>query len=423
MPGGGEGLGTVAERRLKLPSGIDLVGRHDERPRLRHALAFAALVLAVLLWGIARLASGSVADGAFFLVVAIALVVVTVATASVLVGYLLRPHRAPQLTPAERHALRADPEGALAQQAPRVRRLGAPRGRPAADQPFAERSHRGDAETLSLIETNRVAEAHLTEEWLDAIVAPREVTLTAEDGCELAAHVFECALDSSRWAVLVHGYGGGWTDVMLYARHYAALGFNLLVPDLRAHGASGGRRPGLGWLDRTDLVEWCRWIVRNEDEGARIVLHGQGAGGAAACIAAGEKTLPSGVVACVCDSAYSDAWNGLARLLRAKGAPVHPTLDAIRAVYLLMPGGFDLALASAADAAAHAQVPLLLFQGERDAIVPPYMAKKIYDAASGAAAGDNRRLRMFRGAGHLESALVDPATYYHELRDLLKPLV
>ena len=255
MPGGGEGLGTVAERRLKLPSGIDLVGRHDERPRLRHALAFAALVLAVLLWGIARLASGSVADGAFFLVVAIALVVVTVATASVLVGYLLRPHRAPQLTPAERHALRADPEGALAQQAQRVRRLGAPLGRPAADQPFAERSHRGDDETLSLIETNRVAEAHLTEEWLDAIVAPREVTLTAEDGCELAAHVFECALDSSRWAVLVHGYGGGWTDVMLYARHYAALGFNLLVPDLRAHGASGGRRPGLGWLDRTDLVE------------------------------------------------------------------------------------------------------------------------------------------------------------------------
>ena len=423
MPGGGEGLGTVVERRLKLPSGIDLVGRHDERPRLRHALAFAALVLAILLWGIARLASGSVADGAFFLVVAIALVVVTVATASVPVGYLLRPHRAPQLTPAERHALRADPEGALAQQAQRVRRLGAPLGRPVADQPFAERSHRGDAETLSLIETNRVAEAHLTEEWLDAIVAPREVTLTAEDGCELAAHVFECALDSSRWAVLVHGYGGGWTDVMLYARHYAALGFNLLVPDLRAHGASGGRRPGLGWLDRTDLVEWCRWIVRNEDEGARIVLHGQGVGGAAACIAAGEKTLPSGVVACVCDSAYSDAWNGLARLLRSKGAPVHPTLDAIRAVYLLMPGGFDLALASAADAAAHAQVPLLLFQGERDAVVPPYMAKKIYDAASGAAAGDNRRLRMFRGAGHLESALVDPATYYHELRDFLKPLV
>lgn len=413
---------TVFGRHISLPLVIDLVGENDEKPNLRYLVAFAVVEAILVVFGVRLLVKGSTGQGAFFIVVAIALVVVMAVTAFAVIHRFLRPRQISQLTTAEREALKADPNGALAQQAHRVERIGSVLGRPAAEQPFAERTHGEDPESLSTIEANRVAEARQTIEWLDAIVAPREVSLTTADGVALTAHVFECALDSSRWAVLVHGYAGDWTDMMLYARHYANLGFNLLMPVMRAHGTSGGK-PGLGWLDRTDLVAWCRWITQNEDEGARIVLHGHGLGASAACIAAGEKTLPSGVVACVCDSAFSDAWNSLARILRAKGTPVHPLIDAIRLVFMALPGGFDLTLASASDAVVHAQVPLLLFQGESDPVVPPYMSKKIYDAASGAAVGENKRLRMFKGAGHFESSLIDPNTYYHELFDFLKTRV
>lgn len=37
-------------------------------------------------------------------------------------------------------------------------------------------------------------------------------------------------------------------------KRYAEKGFNVLVPDLRAHGESEGEIIGMGWLDRLDLI-------------------------------------------------------------------------------------------------------------------------------------------------------------------------
>ncbi|MGI6754989.1 MAG: alpha/beta hydrolase [Atopobiaceae bacterium] len=394
--------------------------RNDEAPHRRYVVGFLAFEAILCIQSVRGLLAGNHTQSYFLLACAAVLVLVAFVVGRVFMSTVIHSSGKAHLSASEKKALHADPGGALAQQAERVLRYGTHLGRPAQEQRGAKLEHAGDEETLKLIETARVQELGQTSEWLEGIVAPRIETITAQDQAILTAHVFECALDSNRWAVLVHGYGGSWTDTMLYARHYASYGFNLLIPEMRAHGASGGSRPGLGWLDRTDLVDWCRWIATFEDEGARIVLHGQGLGATAVCVAASEKTLPSGVVACVADSPYSDAWNASARILRTRGLPPHPVLDVIRVIFKILPGGFDLTRASARDAVVHAQVPLLLFAGERDCYALPHLVKSIYDSASGGAAQDNKRLRMFPRAGHVEAALVDPQTYYHELMDFLK---
>lgn len=313
------------------------------------------------------------------------------------------------LTDAERGSLEEDmgADTPIANQARRVLKVGTILGRPHAAQ------HLSSVE-LATVEANRVEEAARTAAWLDGQRDVEQVEMESDDGMVLRAHLFHVDRSSSRWVILSHGYRGHWTEMLTYARPYAERGFNLLIPELRGHRESGGRCIGLGWLDRLDLVGWARWIVRNQDEGARIVLHGHCMGGVASCIAAGEKTLPSGVAAAVVDCAYSDAWNMARRILRERGIPVHPLLDFARLGFMLV-GGYDIAKASALEAVTHAQVPILFIQGEQDPFVPPYMAKKLYDATSGSAAGKNHRLCMFPHAGHCESSLADPKRYWHEV--------
>ena len=160
------------------------------------------------------------------------------------------------------------------------------------------------------IEWNRAEEAELTWHWLQALPCPVErVETTSDDGCRLVGRAIACRPDSARWLVFAHGYADNWRAGLTYARRYAELGFNLLLVDLRAHGESDGAWVGAGWLDRRDLVAWCRWVVGRAGEGARVTLAGISMGAASAIMACGEDDLPEQVRACVADSAYDDFWN------------------------------------------------------------------------------------------------------------------
>jgi len=139
-------------------------------------------------------------------------------------------------------------------------------------------------------------------------------------------------------------------------------------------------------------------------------------GGAAVCVACGEKDLASQVRVTVEDCGYSDPWNVFVPIVR-KGLhlAVHPLLDLMGFLVGRQEGGCDLAGIDVTASVAHARTPLLALHGEADVFVPPYMARRIYDAAGGAAAGDGKRLVYFPGAGHCQSCLSDPERYFSEL--------
>ena len=80
--------------------------------------------------------------------------------------------------------------------------------------------------------------------------------------------------DNHRWAICVHGYrSNGKRDMVYTALRFAEEGYNVLVPDLRAHGKSSGNKIGMGWLDRLDLLSWISEVLAIDME-AEIILVG-----------------------------------------------------------------------------------------------------------------------------------------------------
>lgn len=263
----------------------------------------------------------------------------------------------------------------------------------------------------------RLEERRLTGAWLREAGPWEEVSVEAEDGARLAGHVIEARGGSGRWAVLAHGYRGSWRETILYARRWAAAGRSLLLVEQRAHGASGGGLVGMGWLERRDLVAWCRWL-----SGARgassVVLHGHSMGGAAVCLASGEPDLPACVSSVVSDCAYSSAWGAFEGLLASTDTPAHPTLDLMRLRLRAARGGYDIALADPRRALARPGVPVLLFHGEQDPSVPPAMAGELLEAAR--AGGRRAELHMVPGAGHCQSALAAGQGYFDRVLDFVE---
>lgn len=273
---------------------------------------------------------------------------------------------------------------------------------------------------VKAMENVRAHEASEVSAWLESAGEPEAVSIAAGDGAMLVGHIFEAQPNGNRWAVIAHGYRGAWQDGLMHARRFCQEGLNVLLVEMRAHGASEGDLCGLGLLEGDDLVAWLHWLSRRVGQDARIVVHGTGMGAAAALMVVAKDDLPSSVRACVADAPYTDAWNVAIPLLRP-GAKMsaHPMVDLLRLACLLRKGGYDPARANALAAVGSSQVPTLLIATDQDTVCPSYMAARLADACAGAAAGERHELAVYEGAGHAQAALADPERYYAELGEFV----
>jgi len=209
---------------------------------------------------------------------------------------------------------------------------------------------------------------------------PERVHLVSDDGLDLQAYWLPSKAESGRTAILAHGYSGEAAQMAVFARYYAeVLGWNVLMPDARGHGRSGGGYIGFGWHERKDYVRWIDWAAGRIGSGAEIVLHGVSMGGATVCMTSGEE-LPPQVKAIVADCPYTSAKDELVyQLKRMYKLPAFPFLPLTSLVTKLRAGYF-FGEASALEQLKKAKVPMLFIHGEADTFVPTWMGMKLYEA-------------------------------------------
>jgi hypothetical protein len=122
-----------------------------------------------------------------------------------------------------------------------------------------------------------------------------------------------------RCAMLIHGYADAKVGAIAWAPVWHSLGFNLIVPDLRAHGESGGSVCTAGCLERSDLVQMIDELrAGRPDDTRQIVLFGVSLG---AAVAAAAATDASDIAAVVMESPYADFRQAAMAHMDRIGAP------------------------------------------------------------------------------------------------------
>lgn len=247
------------------------------------------------------------------------------------------------------------------------------------------------------------------------------------DPVELAA-VFAARGDArGRPTILfLHGKGGSAAEWRPDALRALGQGYNVLLPDLRAHAPSGGRFVTYGFLEKEDLanlVETAR--SRFGIDAERLGIHACSAGSTVALeFAAGRPE----VRALWIESPWADALE-MARhyLAVATGLPpwllglttrlaVRRALGRIRRELGADGSGADLGRVDPIASAQRVTAAVCLVSGDRDLLVPPRFAKRLEESLP-----EGSVVWRASGAGHChhenEAELVLPQEYARRWTD------
>lgn len=232
---------------------------------------------------------------------------------------------------------------------------------------------------------------------------------------KLRLHSYEVKAkkESKVWVIAVHGYTDSAYFMVGAANQFLNYGYNVLMPDLRAHGKSEGKYIGMGWPDRLDLMQWIDYLIATYGN-IKIILYGISMGAATVMMTSGER-LPSNVRAIIEDCGYTSAWEEFAYELKYLfHMPTFPALYNANVITKIR-ARYSLKKASAIKQVAKSKTPTLFIHGDKDKFVPFYMLDKLYEAAS-----CKKEKLVIKNAGHAEAQRVEPERYWRCVRRFIK---
>jgi pimeloyl-ACP methyl ester carboxylesterase len=220
----------------------------------------------------------------------------------------------------------------------------------------------------------------------------QDVSLEAADGAVLRASWLIPAQTNGGAVIVLHGIADTRRGATGHAGYLLGAGYRVLLPDLRAHGESGGDFVTYGLRERDDLKRWADW-ARSQHSGAAsdlVFAIGTSLGAAIALQAIPE----AGFAAVVAESPFAcfpeiAAYRAFGMRPLASTAMLYASLR------------YDLALKDACPLLALREdrtgTPVLLIHGVDDANIPVEHSRRL-------AAVDPARITLWEvsGAGHVQ---------------------
>jgi uncharacterized protein len=213
-----------------------------------------------------------------------------------------------------------------------------------------------------------------------------EVAINAPDGTTLRAWHIQRERGNGNAIILLHGLGDNRLGTVGYAELFIAHGYDVLMPDARAHGASGGRIATYGLLERNDIRSWFEWLEARE--------HPQCIYGFAESMGAVQLLQALDVephfCAVVAESPFSTfreiAYDRMGQQFGTGpwvGRTVLLPVVEITLAYTRWKYHVNLAEASPEDSVARSRVPVLLIHGQLDSNIPVRHSRliKLHDPA------------------------------------------
>ena len=229
------------------------------------------------------------------------------------------------------------------------------------------------------------------------------VTVDADDDIELHALLLPLPERQRKGTVLLfHGYRGSWKEDFVtpgIVRFFYEKGYQVLLPDQRGHGSSGGLFITLGVWERFDVRDWTLYLadrfgpfpseIGNLFEVVKIRNLGAALGF--------EKII-------VKNGLMIAFFEDLLRYTLAQSdfLPADPTLALLNLTASLV-AGFRLDDGSTLRSLRESNYPVLLIHGTGDAAVPVRYARQNFNACA-----SKKELLLVENAGHGQCWLAEP---------------
>lgn len=256
--------------------------------------------------------------------------------------------------------------------------------------------------------------------WMDSIRAGghlRDTFVVSPAGERQHAYYLACDDACGKTAVLVHGYKDSAIKFFYFGRMYNRdLHYNVLMPDLHAHGLSDGNDIQMGWKDADEVLNWIKVaeeIFRDDNYRTAMIVHGVSMGAATTMNVSG-KDLPEYVNAFVEDCGYTSVWDEFSMQLKEMfGLPAFPLMHSTSLI-CNMKYGWNFKEASPLISVSRCTRPMLFIHGDADDFVPFSMMQPLYDAKP-----EPKEFWVAPGSAHANAYRDHPEEYTAVVRQFL----
>ena len=263
-------------------------------------------------------------------------------------------------------------------------------------------------------------------QWLDSLLQAEALYdryIENDEGTRLHALYVPAADTTRRTAVIVHGYTDNAIRMLMIGYLYhRQLGYNILLPDLYAHGLSEGTEVQMGWKDRLDVLRWTDEANYLFGGNTQMVVHGISMGAATTMMLSGEvehgQHQQPFIKCFVEDCGYTSVWDEFSSELKARfGLPAFPLLH-VASVLCRWKYGWDFWEASPLKQIQKSTRPMLFIHGDADDFVPTWMVHPLYEAKTG-----EKELWLVPQAAHALSYKEHPAAYTQHVSEFVNKYI
>lgn len=219
--------------------------------------------------------------------------------------------------------------------------------------------------------------------------------------------------NSDKYVIITHGWMDNMYISIKYAMLYHELGFQVIIYDLRHHGANKRSHVTMGIREARDLLAVIDYVRARFGQDIVLGIHGESLGAATCILSLKEKQDLS---FCVADCGYSDLGRLVATAVKSLfHLPVFLIYPADLWCRLLY--HFSFFSIKPVEVLTENTVPILFIHGTADRLIPCTMSQEMFEANKG-----KKQLVLFDGAEHARSVFSDPGKYRNTLGAFLSKL-
>lgn len=216
---------------------------------------------------------------------------------------------------------------------------------------------------------------------------------------------------SKKTVILLHGFTYTLWGSVKYVEFFRNRGFNVLMPDSRYHGKSGGNNITFGLYEKYDVKTWIDMIIEKTGTPECIGIHAESMG---ASIAIQHASIDSRVSFYITDSIFSDMEDALSNRLKADyHLPPFPFIP-VASLISRLHGAMYFKDISPEKIIPLLDVPVLFIHGSSDTYVPPVMSQLLYNKKK-----TNKKIWIAKGAEHSMSYIEHKEEYEKQMDEFL----